>query len=1153
MSFFRLILSALLYHGRTQAAVGLGVAAGTAVLTGALLVGDSMRESLRRLTLDRLGRIDEALVADHFFRARLADELASARKLDPQSDVAPVILLTVPLGTDDPDHPARVNHVNLIGCDARFWRLGHGVPAQLPQGLQVLLNEPLAERLGAAAGKAVTGGESVSIVLPQSSEVPSESMMGRRRKTIVPQRFTVCGVIPADGLGRFTLSPNQQLPYNAYVPLDWLQDRIKQPGRANALLVADARSESAGAPSPWHPRLEDYGIVVRQAHRGYFNITSERMILDPQTESAICRRLDGLTVQPALTYVANTIALGERSIPYSTIAAVDFTDRPPLGPLQTPKGKPIAPLGPDEIVLNSWAATNLGAKPGDSIRVSYFEPESIHGVLREKASSFRLAAIAELSGAAADREFTPEVPGVTDRKTINNWDPPFPFDSRRIRPQDEDYWRQYRTTPKAFVSLATGQRLWGSRFGQVTSIRVAPNRNAAASEAMTVERLAQRIDLDPQSMGFVLQPIKRQGLAASLGATPFEWLFLGFSSFIIASAAMLVALLFGLGIVRRGAEIGLLLAVGFRQRQVRRMLVAEGFLVAAVGSLVGVFAGIGYAWLMLAGLESWWLDAVVTPFLRLAIAPSSLVVGYASGLVIACGAIAWSARRIGRIAPRRLLAGETSLESAGKQPRQRFASVLFCALLGVAFLLGLAAVRLGQEAQAGAFFTAGMLVLTAVMVLVRSRLAAGRTGPAVAAGRGNLFRLAIRSAARHPGRSTLTIGLVAAASFLIAAVSAFQTDPSQQGPDLHSGNGGFTLVAQSDQPIYADWNTPDGRADLGFPEPDAALLSNTTTIALRMKPGDDASCLNLYRPQQPRILGVPPSLVARGGFSWASTAPPPALGRHVGMEIPDQVLMETSVEDNPWMKLYWQLPPDGDIPRIPVVLEENTAIYSLHLGGVGATCDITDGRGLPLRLEVVGLLSESVFQGDLLIREADFLRYFPEQSGYRFFLIETPADRTVAVQDLLERTLGEYGFSAETTGHRLARFLAVQNTYLSTFQSLGGLGLLLGTIGLAAVQVRSVLERRREFALLQATGFRRESIAQLVMLENGVLLTTGLGAGILAALVAVLPHFLAHQASIPWLSLAGMLTLVLVVGFMAGLAAVRAALSTPILASLHTD
>ena len=435
-----------------------------------------MHGAFRRLTLDRLGQIDEALVADHFFRDRLADELASARKLDPQSDVAPVILLTVPLESGDPDHPARVNHVNLIGCDAVSGDWGAADPAQLPQGLQVLLNEPLAQRLGHGRGQ---GGDRRGIGLDRASSIqrgPFREHDGTAEED---------GLSPA--VHRLRSPPGGRArPLRAdsepTTPLQRLcaaglasGPGFKQSGRANALLVADTGSESTASPSSWHPRLEDYGILVRRAHRGYFNITSERMILDPRTEAAICRRLDGLSVQPALTYVANTIALGKRTIPYSTIAAVDFTERPPLGPLQTSEGKPIAPLGPDEIVLNSWAATDLRAKPGDSIRVSYFEPESVHGVLREKTIALRLAAIAEPAAAAADREFTPEVPGVTDRKTINNWDPPFPFDSSRIRPQDEDYWRQYRTTPKAFVSLATGQRLWGSRFGQVTSIRVAPN------------------------------------------------------------------------------------------------------------------------------------------------------------------------------------------------------------------------------------------------------------------------------------------------------------------------------------------------------------------------------------------------------------------------------------------------------------------------------------------------------------------------------------------------------------------------------------------------------------------------------------------------------------------------------------------------------
>jgi ABC-type lipoprotein release transport system permease subunit len=239
---------------------------------------------------------------------------------------------------------------------------------------------------------------------------------------------------------------------------------------------------------------------------------------------------------------------------------------------------------------------------------------------------------------------------------------------------------------------------------------------------------------------------------------------------------------------------------------------------------------------------------------------------------------------------------------------------------------------------------------------------------------------------------------------------------------------------------------------------------------------------------------------------------------------------------------------------VPVVLEKNTAVYSLHLaGGLGATYTITDEQGRRVPLVVAGLLGGSVFQGDLLVSEAELLRRFPDVSGYRLFLIETPEGKAGDVRAALERTLGDYGFAAETTGERLAGLLAVQNTYLSTFQSLGGLGLLLGTFGLAAVQLRNVIERRRELALLRATGFRRRTLAALVMAENGLLLAGGLACGVLGALVAVLPHLLAGAAAIPWLWLIGTLGSILAVGAVASLAAVRAAVTAPLLATLREE
>ncbi len=1162
ISKWRLLLVSLAYHGRASAAVACAVAVGTAVVTGALLVGDSMRGSLRQLTLERLGRIDQALVAPRFFRAKLADELASHPRFPPHAAAIPAILLRTSIEKADGTDPrARANRVQLIGCDARFWSLSAeenlaGADASQPprgdatkdvvQSLQdtpekiaspgpreVVLNQPLAERLQ------VQVGDAVLLRLPEVSSIPAESPLGRRSETVRGLRATVAAIIPAQGFGRFSLDASQQTPLNAYVSLEWLQERLGQPHRVNTILVAGT---SQSVQPLLEPTLEDYGIRVERTRRGYIQVTSDRMLLEPEVErAALAMALASQEAQPAFTYLANTLACGNREIPYSTITAVDFADRPPLGPMRSLDGKPVPPLADGEIALNRWAAEDLQAQPGDTILVTYFEPESSRGEVRERSATFRLAAILELEGAAADPDFTPEVPGVTDQKTINEWDPPFPFDAQRVRKKDDEYWQIHRATPKAFVSLSTGRKLWASRFGQTTSLRFASLDPAA------VERIRHELRPRPAVMGFAFEPVKAQGLASAAGTTPFELLFLGFSFFLIASAAMLVALVFRLGVDRRAREIGILLAVGWGRGAVTRLLFAEALLIAALGSALGLVAGVGYAVLLIAGLHTLWLAAVVTPFLTLHVQWTSLVIGYTSGLAVAMASMSFSAWRAGRGRPRRLLADEidsapTSIGAPVRRAAQ-LAGFTFAAAVGLAAL----AARASDDVQAPAFFVAGALVLTASLLAVWSRLQSGATGPAVTVGRGNLARLAARTAARNPLRSTLSIGLVAAATFLIVAVSAFRRELDQAKPDLHSGNGGFTLVAQTDQPIHYDLNTAEGRERLGFAPDDSQSLAATRTFPLRVRPGDDASCLNLYRPRQPRILGLPSEFLERGGFAWAAVAS----GADVAAAHADRRL------ENPWRLLEAELAPDKDgVPRVPVVLEKNTANYSLQLWkGVGESFEIQDGASRPVRLVVVGLLKASLFQGDLLISEKAFLNLFPEQVGFRFFLIETDANATKVeeVQRILERTLGDYGIWTQTADQRLAAFQAVENTYLSTFQSLGGLGLLLGTFGLAAVQLRSVLERRRELAILRATGFRRRTLAALVTLENAVLLSTGLACGVVAAAVAVWPHIRSGAAAIPWASLAGTLGLVLGSGLAANIAAVHAALRWPLLATLRGD
>lgn len=1118
MSFWKLVADSLRHHWRASAAVALGVMVATAVLTGALLVGDSVRGSLRHLVVDRLGRIDDVLVANHFFRAELAAELAAKTEFQRHFKTAlPAVLLEATLET--PGDVRRATGVSVVGADATFWKLGDEPAIEWPSGDAIVLNAPL------AAALSVKVGDEVLLRLPLAANIPADSPLGRKSETIRTRRLKVAAIIPARGLGRFGLRASQSTPLTALVPLATIQRALEQPNRINAILVAgDSINEAPPAEADAlldrliAPRLADYGLRLEKTTRGYFNLTSEQMLLDRAAVAAARRAYPA--AQPALTYLANTIALAERTIPYSTVTALDPSTTPPLGPLVTTGGEALQQIGTGEIVLNTWAAEELKAKPGDMIRLDYFRPESTHGRTEETSETLRLAAVVKLEGAADDPDFTPTVKGITDEASIADWDPPFPFEASRVQKQDEDYWDQHRGAPKAFVALATGQRLWGSRFGEVTSVRFPP-----PSAAVTVEDVTGQIAIDPAAMGFAFRPVKRLGIEAATGTTPFQYLFLGFSSFLILASLALVVLLFRLTIEARLSEMGLLAAVGLTAAQVRRLWSAEGLLIAAVGAVAGLALGVAYAALMLWGLNTWWVTAVSTPFVRLYITPTSLAIGLASS-VIACGlAILWSLRQFLRLPPRQLLAGDAQAPVT-RRAASPVAMICAAAALAGAVALSIFSTRLTAEAQAGGFVGAGALVMAALLIIAAQRLRAPRAHGALSAGMIGVAQLAARNSARFPSRSLLTMGLVAAASFLIVAISAFRLTAPADPTQRDSGTGGYVLAAQSDRPILENLNDDERISE----------LKPLDIVALRVQDGDDASCLNLYQAEQPRVLGLPARFIERGGFDWAASA-----------------ATSEAERANPWLLLQKDYGQSGDKFVMPVVIDAATAQYSLHLAGIGARFALPQTGGPPIECQVVGLLKNSMLQGDLLTSERHFLRAFPETSGYRFFLIDTTQDNAARAMAAMERVLGDFGMDVERSQDRLADFIAVQNTYLSTFQSLGGLGLLLGTLGLAVVELRSVIERRRELALLRAIGLRRRRVGWLVVLELMALLCAGLGIGLIAASVAVGPHVAADRAAFPWRWLAVMLGLILLSALASSVLAIRAALAAPLASSLRGE
>lgn len=1203
MTLQRLRLRNLLFHWRGNLAVFLGVVVGTTVLTGALLVGDSLRGSLRQRSLHQLGWVEEALIAPRFFRQALAGDLAESGAAE---RVCPVLLLQGTIVVREKGNEGairrQVRGVTIIGAERDFWSaFGRDKPPS--EGDSIVLNSGLGDRLE------VSAGSTVSLRLQKPSAIPRETLLGRRDDPSVIDDWplTVGEVLSAeDAADSFSLHPGLEAPRTVFVPLTALQERLGLAGRCNALLAGGVHS-SLDQPLRSHLQLVDWGLVLRgpderveslfarldnnkdgklqprewrdrlaasvveaihtgrnptlareevdkfyRKNRPYLSLESQQLLLEPFLADAAqeAAKESRLRAAPTLVYLANSIAVGDVEIPYSVVAALDPAQPPPLGPF-LPAG--VKQLADDEIVLADWKESPLPRNIGEKVMLSYFPPTH-QGELREEVATFRLAGFVPLEGVAGDPDLTPDFPGITDKLSITDWDPPFPYENQRVKPRDEDYWKRYRTTPKAYVNLAVGQRLWGSRFGRLTSLRLAARSHAPRGNESELSEAAASFKknllarLDPAQGGLVFNAVRAQALQASNGGTDFAGLFLGFSFFLIAASLLLVGLLFRLNIDRRAEEIGLLMAVGYRRAAVRRLLLGEGAVLAAAGAVVGTGLAMLYARLLLQLLAALWPGETLQSILRPHYEPSSLIVGAGGAFLVSLFTVAWAVFSLGRVAPSALLAGQTPGEGEKlARPRRRWSWWIAWVSLVIALGLLAGSRRVeDHEMRAMTFFGSGSLLLIACLAALSGWMRSSRSRTVEGHGLWSVARLGIRNAARHPGRSLLTAGLLASAAFLLVAVEAFRRRVDA-GEAVAQANGGYNLVAESELPLFRDLNTNEGRqevqdkllpilrdlsgGDNAFAEKMSgevsSLFSRSTFVAFRVQAGEDASCLNLYQPLRPRLLGVPVGFIESqpDGFHFSATS------AHT-----------QSVQSNPWMLL---LPQESDVPAFG---EKNTVEWMLKTG-LGGKIMLPPNH----RLRIDGLLSDSIFQSSLLVSEPNFLRMYPGHEGYNYFLIHTPADMEKSVALYLMLAYGDRGMQVTPTVERLNAYLAVENMYLSTFQALGGLGLLLGSLGLAVVLLRGVWERRGELALLRALGFRRATLGWLVLAENAFLLLVGLLAGTASALAAVSPHLLGGGGSIPWMHLLGLLAGVVLVGLIAGALATASMLRAPLILALRRE
>lgn len=1246
-----LVFRSLRFFSRSHLALALGIASAVAVIVGALVVGDSVRRSLRGLVVDRLGSIESLLHSRTYFDPSI---LESLRPADANLNIVPAIILSRSSAEHrDANQFFRASNVQVLAVDAAFWDAAKSTltSAVSLEEDQVAVNASLANELSLAVGDELT------LRISNTPGAPADNPLGKKDDAIVSlPRQKVVAILPDDSLGGATFVVGQSAPKNVYCSLATLQDVLDCDAEVNAAFVLSQTPSLNPSDASVRlcdqlnlqltPQLEDYGLQLArhtrvypdaeidkisssQANRNgaeppeqvfdYYQLSADELIIDDQTANTLSDALGSERAFRMITYLANGIekieplredvsrqrsaiayearlrerrlreqqgeqvddgdprdaATREPSIGTFSVTAMELPDEMAVAPPAESRPEALSRTVPYSIVvgteyldalnlrsyttvpmeelrvpfcwINSWLAEQIDAEAGDWFRLKFFQPETVEGQAIENEIHFMIAGIVPITEPAApfrrlrpaqyserptvfnDSNLTPSVPGVTDQDSISKWDLPFPLQEDLILDPDDAYWNNHRLTPKIFVpyDMASRSSFFGSRFGRMTAFRIPAN--TVNSEAQLRNEISEALLPTRAMQGLVFSPVRHEQLQAASGATPFDMLFLSLSFFVIVAALLLVTLLLKLGIARRAEQIGVLYAQGYSPQRVRQILMREYACVGLAGAGLGTALGIGYARLMIAGLQTWWLGAISTPFLRFSFGWQSIAMGFAAGFVTCLVVVYLGLRKLSRVTPLSLLRGRTEDQQFGSRRKNR----VLLAVAGFAAMaaIGLMAAGLGLSgmARAGTFFGSGMLVLIAILVAMRHMIEGGREQKRESSSM-PLFVLAWRAISRNAVRSTLALGLLSVASFLIASMGVFQVAPNKLG------YGGFDLLGESSQPIFINLASTKARAEVMGAAADD--LRGSVVIPMRLQPGEDASCNNLFQVARPTILGVPRKLrdltdlsPESSKFSWAAT----------------------EQDANPWRALE-NAATGSEADPIPVILDQNTAAWSLKQGaGLGAIIRI-DEDDRRLHFKTVGLLSNSVLQGKLMISQNNFESAFPNVSGYRFFMIRSPSAVDAAVvTEAFENGWNDQGLDITYSETTLEQLLGVQNTYISAFQTLGALGLLLGTFGLAAVQLRSVIERRRELALMQAVGFSKSRIIKMLTLETAIILTAGILIGVASATIALVPYVLETGPQLSLLGPLASLTLVLAVGFLAAILAVRKATSQSVLDGLRAE
>jgi putative ABC transport system permease protein len=1082
---FNLIIKSVLYFRRSVFYQGAIVFILAAIITGSLLTGFSVRQSLKSSATEHLGNTGLLISSgQRYFDATLSFKII----LHTGENCVSVL---------ENNGYCRNFTTGTTALNTKIWGITqgffafHGNDSLLIPAGQAAINQNLARHLG------VKAGDDIIVHYKMISPFPANAPFAPDKSEGSSKVFRVFKIIGSEQAGNFALGISQIAPMNVFINLEDLADDNVSAQKANRILVDNRKNISPAAlrtilmksVSP-----SDIGLSVRVNKAiSECEIISERIFIDQELIDEIRKAVP--SARPVITYLANHVRKNDKSTPYSFVAALPGALYP---------GVPATSL-----IINDWLAKDLNASVKDTVDMAWFSPAA-NGSLVENSKKFTVDRIVRMDSIWNDPSLMPQFPGIAGRASCSSWDAGVPVNLKSIRKKDEDYWNEFKGTPKAFISYSEGKELWGSNFGPATAIRF--------PSSVTKTRLEESLEgaFTPEKSGFSINDIRADALKAASESVDFSTLFLSLGFFIIVSCIILLSLSVSLFFESRKDQVFTFFALGFTDRWITRLLFLETSFIALAGVIPGVFAGAMINFLIISALNSVWTGAVQTNTLSSHMSALPMLSGFLISLLISMVLL--------RIKTTSFLKSLKKKETGLYEGHSKKRNLLLLTFSVAITLLLLFFSIIFKSLSVTLFFASGSALFITMILFVRHFFIGGfRRRISGLSDRKTLSRLYYSF---NPSHAVTPVLFIAAGIFAVFITGANKQNISKNMRAPAGGTGGFTLWCESAVPVKYNLAGATGRKEFGL---DDADLRGIEFVQARRSQGDDASCLNLNHVAAPPLLGLDPSVfIRKGSFSFASRI------KSIGDANPWELLNKSS-EDN----------------TIYGIADQTVLQWGLKMAA-GDTLILKSESGQPLKIIIAAGLKSSVFQGYVLIGSNNFDRFYPSVPGSSVFMTTGNPDSTGTYQKILSERFANYGISVMPAIERLASFFQVTNTYLSVFTVLGAFGMLLGVAGMGFILLRNYQHRKREFSLMLATGYTLQQIRRMVITEQTEIISAGILTGIISALVATFPS-LSGGADIPLLFLLIMIVLVFITGFIAIAASVRVIKNESLISSLRRE